>query len=435
MASHTAPFAAFEWQIAWKYLRARRREGGVSVMSIISLVGVALAVFALIATLAVRSGYRTQFVNTIIGANAHITVYGPGFVDEAGNYLRGMANFDEVNAQVAGAPGVIRAAPVIKGQVMATANGVNTGAVVFGERPDDLMSLPLFSDDLKKPESERQSVGDISRFSQGISVGRGVANRLGLYIGDFVDLIAPNGVQGPFGTTPRIVSYEVVHIFSAGRADIDGTRIYMPFVEAQNYFNKEGTADEIEALVEDAETVDDLIPGVQAAVGLEARVWTWRDSIGSFLQTLAMEDSVMFILMSILVLVATLNIVSGLIMLVKNKGRDVGILRTMGLSQGSILRIFFICGASIGLIGTIIGVIFGCLFVIYIDPIFTLVNTLSGGGAWNPAKYQIYRLPAELNAWDVFRATALSLGLSFTVTYFPARRAARMNPVEALRYE
>ena len=435
MASHTRPFAAFEWQIAWKYLRARRREGGVSVMSIISLVGVALAVFALIATLAVRTGYRTQFVDTIIGANAHITVFGPGFVDEIGNYNRGMTNFDDVTAQVAAAEGVVRAAPVIKGQVMASANGVNSGAVIFGERAEDLMSLPLFTDDLELPEDQRQSIGDIARFDEGISVGQGVANRLGLYVGDYVDLISPDGVQGPFGTTPRIVSYEVVHIFTAGRQDIDSTRIYMPFAEAQSYFNKEGTADEIEALVVDAEAVDDVTPAVLAAVGPEARIWTWRDSIGSFLQTLAMEDSVMFILMSILVLVATLNIVSGLIMLVKNKGRDVGILRTMGLSEGSVLRVFFICGASIGLIGTVIGVILGCLFVIYIDPIFTLVNTLSGGGAWNPAKYQIYRLPAELKLWDVFRATALSLGLSFTVTYFPARRAARMNPVEALRYE
>lgn len=434
MSSRTAPFAAFEWQIAWKYLRARRREGGVSVMSLISLVGVALAVFALIATLAVRTGYRTQFVSTIIGANAHITVFGPGFVDEYDIYHRGIVDFDALTEKVRAAEGVTRAAPIIKGQVMATANGVNTGAIIFGERQSDLMTLPLFA-------NETDAQGDIERFDEGISLGKGVASRLGLLVGDYVDLISPNGIPTPTGTSPRIVSYEVVHIFSAGRADIDGSRIYMPFAEAQSYFNKEGfddvpaTADEIEVLVSDAEQVDDVVPMVIDATGETFRVWTWRDSIGSFLQTLAMEDSVMFILMSILVLVATLNIVSGLIMLVKNKGRDVGILRTMGLSEGSVLRIFFICGALIGLIGTIIGVVLGCLFVIYIDPIFTFVNYVSGGGAWNPAKYQIYRLPAELNAWDVFRATALSLGLSFTVTYFPARRAARMNPVEALRYE
>lgn len=431
MASRTRPFAAFEWQIAWKYLRARRREGGVSVMSIISLVGVALAVFALIATLAVRTGYRTQFVQTIIGANPHITVFAPPRVDEYGNVLRGMEDYEEQTAKVASAEGVTHAAPLVVGQVMATANGRNTGAIIFGQRKADLDVLPLFAE---APDDTFYR-GDFGRFEEGVSIGQGIASELGLVVGDFIDLISPDGVEGPFGTTPRINSYEVVHIFSAGRDDIDRSRIYLPFTEAQSYFNKEGTADRIDALVADPEGVDEVVPNVQEALGPDYYVQTWMQAIGSFLQTLAMEDNVMFILMSILVLVATLNIVSGLIMLVKNKGRDVGILRTMGLSEGSVLRVFFICGAAIGVIGTVIGVVLGVLFVLNIDPIFDFVNWVSGGGAWNPAKYQLYKLPAELRAWDIFRATGLALLLSFTVTYFPARRAARMNPVEALRYE
>jgi lipoprotein-releasing system permease protein len=428
MASRTAPFAGFEWAIAWRYLRASRKEGGVSVMSIISLVGVALAVFALIATMAVRSGFRTQFVDTIIGANAHVTVFAPRYQTEDGMIVDGMDNYDELTDRAKTAVGVTRAAPVVKGQVMATSNNYSTGAIVFGERYDDLLTMPMFQND-------EAHYGDLSRFDEGVSIGLGVANRLGLGIGDYITLIAPGLVQSPFGSQPRIVDYEVVHVFPAGRDDIDSTRIYMPFAEAQSYFNKEGLADEIEILVDEPEEVETYLPGIQSALGGEYFTQTWRQAIGSFLQTLKSEDSVMFILMSILVLVATLNIVSGLIMLVKNKGRDIGILRTIGLTEGSVLRVFFICGASIGVVGTLIGVILGSLFVIYIDPIFEAVNMLLGGGAWNPAKYQIYRLPAELTPGIVLRACALSLGLSFIITIFPARRAARMNPVEALRYE
>jgi lipoprotein-releasing system permease protein len=240
---------------------------------------------------------------------------------------------------------------------------------------------------------------------------------------------------GTFGTGPRVNAYEVVYVFTAGRWDIDQTRVYMPFAEAQAYFNREGMADEIEVMVTNPDRVDDLTPALLAAGDERTLLWSWRDSAGSFLRALDIEDNVMFIILSILVLIAAMNIISGLIMLVKNKGRDIGILRTMGLSEGSILRIFFICGASTGLIGTALGVILGCLFAIYIDPIFSLVNYVSGGGVWDPSIRGIYALPAKLQFGDVMSAVALSLGLSFIVTIFPARRAARMNPVEALRYE
>ncbi|MHA6344005.1 lipoprotein-releasing ABC transporter permease subunit [Roseivivax sp. CAU 1761] len=430
MARRTAPFAPYEWMIAWRYLRARRAEGGVSVMTWISLVGITLAVFALIATLAVRSGFRTEFVDTILGANAHVTVYDIGTRDSAtGRVERALTDYTEMAERVRGVEGVTRVAPLIKGQVMATANQRNAGVQVFGISEDDLATIPRIAD----PETAQ---GELSAFGgEIIAVGSGVAQELGLELGDSLRLISPDGVKTPFGTSPRVKAYEIGYIFTAGRYDIDRTRIYMPFGEAQLYFNREGVADELEIMVADPEGVDDMVGPILAKAGEGAALWTWQDASGSFLRALEIEDNVMFVILSVLVLIAAMNIVSGLIMLVKNKGRDIGILRTMGLTEGAVLRVFFICGAFTGLIGTAAGVVLGCLFAIYIDPIFSFVNYVSGGGVWDPAVRGIYALPAELNLADVLSAVALSLGLSFVVTIFPARRAARMNPVEALRYE
>jgi lipoprotein-releasing system permease protein len=428
MAQTPPPFAPFEWMIAWRYLRARRAEGGVSVMTWISLIGITLAVFALIATLAVRSGFRAEFVDTILGSNAHVTVYYASQADEFGRMSRTIAEFEAVAEAVASVPGVTRAAPLVKGQVMATANNRNAGVEVFGIAPADLATVPRVA-------NADTAQGDLARFTEGIAIGSGVARELGVALGDSVRLISPDGVRTAFGTSPRVKAYEVVYIFTAGRYDIDRTRVYMPFSEAQLYFNREGVADEIEVMIADPDNVQDVtLPIVQAA-GQRALVWTWQDASGGFLRALEIEDNVMFIILSILVLIAAMNIVSGLIMLVKNKGRDIGILRTMGLTEGAVLRVFFICGAFTGILGTVAGVILGCLFAIYIDPIFSFVNYVAGGGVWDPAVRGIYELPAQLRAQDVLSAVALSLGLSFIVTIFPARRAARMNPVEALRYE
>ncbi len=424
----TKPFAAHEWMIAWRYLRARRAEGGVSVMTWISLIGITLAVFALIATLAVRSGFRSEFVGTILGANAHVTIYNQGEVTDRGSIDRTIRDFDEMTARIRDVPGVVRAAPLVKGQVMAAMRKRNTGVEVFGIRPEDLKTLPGVA------QSE-DAVGDIDNFGAGIAIGSGVARQLGVTVGDRIKLISPNGVKTAFGTSLRVNAYDVVYIFTAGRYDIDRTRVYMPFGEAQAFFNREGAADEIEVMVAEPEKVDLLTLPLLYAAGERAQAWSWRDASGGFLRALEVEDNVMFIILSILVLIATMNIVSGLIMLVKNKGRDIGILRTIGLSEGSILRIFFICGAATGVLGTLLGVVLGCLFAIYIDPIFSFVNFIMGGGVWDPAIRGIYALPAELHLADVLSAVGLSLGLSFLVTLFPARRAARMNPVEALRYE
>lgn len=427
------PFSRYEFLIAWRYLRARRAEGGVSTMTWISLIGIALGVMALIATLAVRSGFRTEFVDTILGANAHTTVYMPpqqitnDLTDEVYSVAGTIPDYAAAVERIKAIPGVTRADPVVKGQVMASAGDRANVAEVLGLTLDDLKAIPRVAD-------PATGVGDIAAFDRGIAIGSGIARDLGAGIGDRVQLISPQGAQTAFGTTPRIATYEIVYIFTAGRYDIDRTRIYMPLPEAQSYFNREGAVDEIQVYSTAPEQVDRLSQPLMEAVPGSV-VWTWRDASGSFLSALDIEDDVMFVILSVLVLIASMNITSGLIMLVKNKGRDIGILRTMGLTQGAILRVFFLCGAFTGVLGTIAGVILGVLLALNIDSIMAGINWFSGGGAWDPAVRGIYRLPAELRLFDIARAVGLSLILSFVVTIFPARRAARMNPVEALRYE
>ena len=422
------PFSKYEFMIAWRYLRSKRTEGGVSTMTLISLIGITLAVFALIATLAVRSGFRTEIVDTVLGANAHVTVYRLPQTTGQNQVDRSIQNYEQLSYTLRSADGVKRAAPLIKGQVMANANSANAGVEVFGISQDNLMDLRRIVD----PETV---IGRVDDFANGVAIGSGVARALGVGVGDQIKLISPDGVKTAFGTSPRVKSFPVSFIFSAGRHDMDKVRVYMPFTAAQDYFNRADRADEIEVLVTEPDQVEAVVARLEPSVPPYIQFWSWKDASGNYLRALTIEDNVMFIIMSILVTIASMNIVSGLIMLVKNKGRDFGILRTMGLSEGAVLRVFFLCGAFTGVLGTLLGTVLGCLFAIYVDTIFAFVNYASGGGVWDPSIRGIYEIPAELKLDDVITAVTLSLGLSFGVTYFPARRAARMNPVEALRYE
>lgn len=434
MPSTPPPFSRHERMIAWRYLRARRAEGGVSAMTWISLIGVTLAVFALIAVMSVRQGFRTDFVDTIVGANPHVTLH--QVIDETreieGFEVRtrstGFTDYEAAAARAAAVAGVTGAAPTIRAQLLASRGGGNAFIDLHGITRDDLENVP----NIAHSDTAR---GTLDRFDQGIAMGEGVASALGALVGDRVRLISPEGVSTAAGRSVRANTYEVVYIFRSGRWDIDQSRVYMPLAEAQRFFSREGRADQIDVMLADPEAAPALAGQIAAATGADVYARTWQDYVGAFLRALTVEDNMMFIVMAILVLIASMNIVSGLIMLVKNKGSDVGILRSMGLTQGAILRVFFMCGAGVGTLGTALGVGLGCLFVIYIDQVFSFVNWASGGGVWDPSIRGIYAVPAELSLATVIKAMALSLGLSWGVTILPARRAARMHPVEALRYE
>ena len=421
-------FSNFEFLIAWRYLRAKRAEGGVSTMTWISLIGISLSVFALIATLAVRSGFRAELVDTILGANAHVTVYKQPTKDLEGNVYRSFKDYESVNSIISTLDSVSRAAPLIRGQVIASANATTTGVDVFGISPENIISIKRVSD-------PKTSIGDISNFSKGLAIGSGVAQALNVSVGSEIKLISPTGVKTAFGASPRVKTFEVQYVFTAGRHDMDKVRIYMPFRSAQEYFDKANLADEIEVLVKQPDQIEKIVEELSYVTDGKFLFWTWKDASGNYLRALEIEDNVMFIIMSILVLIATMNIISGLVMLVKNKSRDIAILRTIGLSEASVLRVFFLCGALTGTVGTFFGVMMGCAFALYVDPIFSFINIISGGEVWDPTIRGIYSIPAKLRWEDVLTAILISIGLTFTITYFPARRAARLDPIKALRYE
>jgi lipoprotein-releasing system permease protein len=424
------PFARHEWMIAWRYMRARKREGGVSTIVWYALIGVALAVGTLIVVMSVMGGFRSEFTSRVLGAEGHVNLY-PRTVYVDGRPVRDVLEWQGLSDRIAAVPGVLRAAPLIERQALLTRAQNNSGVVVRGMRAEDLAALPWIA----APES---SDGDLANFADGIAIGAGVARELGVRAGDKVTMILPNGLATPFGMAPKQRVFEVVYVFRIGRADVDRTRVYMPFDDAQEYFNRGEAADMVEAAVarpEELSTRGTLDAAIAVAAGQAYVPWTWKDANGAFLSALDLERNVMFMILSLVVLIAALNIVSGLVMLVKNKGRDIGILRTMGLPQAAVMRVFFLCGAGIGLAGTGIGVLLGVVFVVNIDPIFGVVDFLVGGGAWDPEVRLISRFPAELTWPIVLKTAGMALFLSFAVTWFPARRAARLDPVEALRYE
>ncbi|MEL6566544.1 MAG: ABC transporter permease [Pseudomonadota bacterium] len=428
MAKAPAPFAPFEWLIAWRYLRAKRATGGVSAMTWISLIGITLAVFALVATLAVRAGLRADFVDAMLGGNAHIELRYVAVQADGQPPDATIPDYLEILPRIEAVPGVADAAPLVRAQVMGSFRGSNAPADVYGITRGDLMEYPLVAG------AARQQ-GTLDRFDEGMALGSQLAAQLGVTIGDRVKLISPDGARTPLGITPRISAYEVVYIFATGQPFMDQSRVYLPLAEAQGFFNREGVVDQIDLRLDDPERLDPVVAGLRAAAGDRAYSWTWQDRFGGMLRALELQDNAIFIVLAILVLIATLNIVSGLIMLVKNKGRDIGILRTMGLSQGSILRVFFLCGAWVGTVGTLMGIALGALFAANIDGIYRLVNTITGNGVADLEGRGFIFPSAVLVPGDVMAAAALSLALSWFITFFPARRAARMNPVEALRYE
>ena len=420
LGKQTPPFAAFEWLIALRYLRAKRTESFVSVISGFSLVGIALGVATLIIVMSVMNGFRHELLARILGLQGHVIVQGEG------QYL---GNFDVVAQRVRGVPGVLRVAPVVDGQALASGGGTSPGVVVRGIRAADLNTLTSVSQSL--------SNGALARFQSGESViiGARLAAKLGTGPGGTITLIAPRGNVTPFGVTPRIKTYEIAGTFNIGMTEYDSTFVFMPLAEAQLYFNLSDAVTSLEVMVTNADDVNAMIAPISAAAGPHVFVRSWQTISQSLFEALQVERNVMFLILTLIILVAALNIVSGLIMLVKDKSSDIAILRTMGASRGAVMRVFLISGASIGVIGTILGFAIGVVFCANIEAIRQFLSSLTGTTLFNPEIYFLSRMPAEMDPGEVTAVVLMALGLTFLATLYPSWRAARLDPVEALRYE
>jgi lipoprotein-releasing system permease protein len=414
-----------ERTLAWRMLRAKRSEGGASVAALVSVVGVALAVFALVVTLAVRAGFRDEFVGTMLGANPHITAVAPQTVLADGRTLDAWPEPEATTARIADVPGVVAAWPAVRGAVMIQNGAKMGGADVHGVDMRAILALEGLA--LEQGSWEAMEEG------QGVAIGARLAEFLGVELGDNVRLVSPDGARTAFGVTPRVEDRRIVAVFTGGRYDIDRSRLMMGYADAQLFFNREGVADEIQTTVADPEGVDPLRYTVLAAVDDQGRVWSWKDAAAGFLRALEMEDRVMKVILSVLVLVSSMAIVSGLVMLARNKRTAVGILRTVGLSRAGVLRTFLIVGVATGTTGAILGAAAGVAFAAHIDAVLAWLDGAAGGGVWDASVRGVYTLPALVQTQDVVFSVLLAVGLAALASLLPALAAARLDPVEALR--
>jgi lipoprotein-releasing system permease protein len=415
------PFSTVERMIAWRYLRSRRKEAFISVIAAISFVGIMLGVGTLIVVMAVMNGFRAELLTRILGVNGHL-ILTP--IDSP------LEDYDAIAKRISGVAGVKYAIPFIDGQVLASGQtSSGTGALVRGIRAEDLARLELVKDNIRQ--------GTIEGFdtSEGVAIGTRMAENLGLVIGDMITLVSPDGDVTPMGTTPRVKAYPVVAIFEVGMSEMDSSIVFMPLQEAQLYFNQDNRVQSIEIFVDNPDNVDALRSPVEAAAQREIYLTDWKQRNQTFFSALQVERNVMFMILTLIVLVAALNIISGLIMLVKDKGHDIAILRTMGATRGAILRIFLMTGAAIGIAGTIAGVVLGIVICLNIESIRQFFSWLSGTVLFNPELYFLSQLPAKMDPQETTGVIVMALVLSFAATIFPAWRAANLDPVEALRYE
>ncbi|MGL4396355.1 MAG: lipoprotein-releasing ABC transporter permease subunit [Hyphomicrobium sp.] len=418
--SDTRAFSPFEWMLAGRYLRARRKEGFISVIAGFSFLGIMLGVATLIIVMAVMNGFRKDLFTKIMGLNGHVIVHkiGEPFEDYA-----------DMAAKIAKVPGVITALPLIEGQVMVSSSTVALGGLVRGLDEASLKSLKIVADNVK--------IGTLDGFNDqtGIAIGSRLANQLRVSIGDSVTLVSPRGASTPFGVTPRSKPYVITAIFELGMSEYDRMMMFMPLAEAQKYFSKGAEVDVLEVVVSDPEKVDSFSEAIQAAGGPTISLSDWRSRNETFFTVLEVERNVMFIILSLIILVAALNIISGMLMLVKDKGRDIAILRTMGASRAAIMRVFLITGASIGIIGTIAGLILGVVFCWNIEKIKDFVSWISGTTLFDPQIYYLTKLPAEIDVHETAFIVVMAFLLSILATFYPSWRASKLDPVEALRYE
>jgi lipoprotein-releasing system permease protein len=418
------PFGMWERMLASRYLRAKRSQGGVALISIISFVGIMLAVAVLIIVMSVMNGFRTELLGRILGFQGHAFV--------AGGVLDGPA-LEPAVQRILTVPGVVQAVPVVQGQVLAMSQNQITGAIVRGISARDVAGMRIIANNVTHGSLASYGKGDYG--GDAILLGDRLAESLGVRVGDPLTLVSPSGGATAFGAAPVQKTFTVAGTFTVGMSQYDQAYIYMPLQQAQLFFGREGTVDEIEIKLANPDQVTRLKPRIAQAAGPTAIVTDWTQRDTSFWGALKVERAVMRLILMLLVAIAALNIISGLVMLVKNKGRDIAILRTMGAGQGSILRIFVMAGGAVGVLGTIAGLLIGSLFCIYIDEIQGVVEWVTGQQVFASDVYFLAHIPAKVDWVEVTFITLFAMAMSFLATLPPAWRASRLDPVEALRYE
>ena len=416
----TRPFAPFEWMLSLRYLRSRRREGFISVIAGFSFLGIMLGVATLIIVMAVMNGFRKELLDKILGLNGHLLVQ---------PLETTLTDWEAVAQRLSAVQGIRLAAPIVEGQALASSPFNSAGVLVRGIRAADLAKLGSVANNLKQGTLEGFDGG------QGLAIGRRLSDQLSVRAGDNITLVAPRGAVTPMGTTPRIKTYKVAAVFEIGMSEYDGAIVFMPLPEAQLYFNRAGDVTAIEVYTTNPDRIDAFRKMVSDAAGRSIFMIDWRQRNATFFNALQVERNVMFLILTLIILVAALNIISGLIMLVKDKTGDIATLRTMGATQGSVMRIFLITGASIGIIGTIAGFLMGLVVCLNVESIRQFLSWLTRTELFSPELYFLSRLPAEMDVGETTAVVVMALTLSLLATLYPSWRAARLDPVEALRYE
>ncbi|MFN3689244.1 lipoprotein-releasing ABC transporter permease subunit [Salinarimonas sp.] len=424
MARATRPFAAFEWMLAGRYLRTRRREGFVSVIALFSFIGIMLGVATLIIVLSVMNGFRNELLSKIVGMSGHVFV---------APIERPLDDYDEVARTLESLPGIRLALPVVEGQAFASSQLQGGGVLVRGVRGEDLERVPEIANNVVQGSLDGFARADDPE-AEGVVIGARLAAQLALQAGDQITLISPRGAATPFGTAPRIKSYPVQAIYEIGMTEFDSVFVFMPLREAQAYFNRADDVNVIEVFLDNADQVGIARARIEAGIERPIFLTDWTQRNRTFFNALQVERNVMFIILTLIVIVATLNIVSGLIMLVKDKSADIAILRTMGATRGAIMRVFLITGASIGVVGTLAGLVLGLLFTLNIQAIQEIVARITNTTLWDPTVRFLAEIPADIDPLEVVAVLVMALGLSLLATLYPSWRAARLDPVEALRY-